>query len=54
MFRYEIFIHAVTDNVYVDHFNMGLKEAGLLRVSFGLLALFARALGGIVSNKLAL
>lgn len=34
-------------------FNMGLKEAGLTAGIFGLLALFARALGGIVSDKVA-
>ena len=33
---------------------MGLKEAGMTAGIFGLLALFARALGGIVSDKVAL
>jgi len=39
---------------YVDHFGLSLKSAGLAAGSFGLLALFARALGGWISDKLAL
>ncbi len=39
---------------YVDHFGLSLKSAGLAAGSFGLLALFARALGGWMSDKLAL
>jgi NNP family nitrate/nitrite transporter-like MFS transporter len=53
-FGIEIFIHNIAAMYYVDHFNMGLKEAGLTAGIFGLLALFARALGGIVSDKVAL
>jgi NNP family nitrate/nitrite transporter-like MFS transporter len=53
-FGIEIFIHNVAAMYYVDHFNMGLKEAGLTAGIFGLLALFARALGGIVSDKIAI
>lgn len=52
-FGIEIFIHNIAAMYYVDHFNMGLKEAGLTAGIFGLLALFARALGGIVSDKVA-
>ena len=39
---------------YVDHFNMGLKEVGWFNRFgiFGSFALFARALGGIISIKL--
>ena len=40
-------------NYYVDHFHLSLKEAGIAAGSFGLLALFARALGGWVSDKAA-
>ncbi|RLZ08981.1 MFS transporter [Acinetobacter sp. 2JN-4] len=53
-FGIEIFIHNIAAMYYVDHFNMGLKEAGLTAGIFGLLALFARALGGIVSDKVAM
>ncbi|KAB1857992.1 MFS transporter [Acinetobacter tandoii] len=53
-FGIEIFIHNVAAMYYVDHFNMGLKEAGSTAGIFGLLALFARALGGIVSDKIAI
>ena len=52
-FGIEIFIHNIAAMYYVDHFNMGLKEAGLTAGIFGLLALFARVLGGIVSDKVA-
>jgi len=38
---------------YVDHFGLTLKQAGLAAGSFGLLALFARALGGFLSDKMA-
>ncbi|QNH52215.1 MFS transporter [Acinetobacter venetianus] len=53
-FGIEIFIHNIAAMYYVDHFNMGLKEAGMTAGIFGLLALFARALGGILSDKVAL
>jgi NNP family nitrate/nitrite transporter-like MFS transporter len=38
---------------YVDHFKLTLGEAGMAAGSFGLLALFARALGGWLSDKAA-
>ena len=52
-FGVEIFIHGVAASYYVDRFGLTLASAGLAAGSFGLLALFARALGGIVSDKLA-
>jgi MFS transporter, NNP family, nitrate/nitrite transporter len=52
-FGIEIFIHNIAAVYYVDHFSLTLKEAGLAAGSFGLLALFARALGGWVSDKMA-
>ncbi len=40
---------------YVDQFKMDLKTAGLTAGIFGLpWVLFARALGGIISDKVAL
>ncbi|MBF7694569.1 MFS transporter [Acinetobacter rathckeae] len=53
-FGIEIFIHNVVAMYYVDQFKFGLKEAGLTAGIFGLLALFARALGGIVSDRIAI
>lgn len=53
-FGIEIFIHTIAASYYVDKFNFGLKEAGMAAGVFGLLALFARALGGYVSDKIAI
>lgn len=53
-FGIEIFIHNIAAVYYVDHFNLSLKQAGLAAGSFGLLALFARALGGWLSDKMAM
>lgn len=52
-FGVEIFIHTMAASYYVDQFDFGLKEAGMAAGIFGLLALFARALGGFVSDKVA-
>ncbi|MHA3892124.1 MFS transporter [Acinetobacter sp. GXMZU3951] len=52
-FGIEIFIHNIVAMYYVENFDFGLKEAGLAAGIFGLLALFARALGGIISDKVA-
>ncbi|CAH0165779.1 putative nitrate transporter NarT [Massilia sp. Bi118] len=52
-FGIELFIHNVAAVYYVDHFKLSLKEAGMAAGSFGLLALFARALGGWLSDKAA-
>ncbi|MES2260461.1 MAG: MFS transporter [Pseudomonadota bacterium] len=53
-FGVEIFIHNIAAVYYVDHFKLSLKEAGMAAGSFGLLALFARALGGWMSDKFAI
>jgi len=52
-FGVELFVHNVAASFYVDRFQLDLQSAGMAAGSFGLLALFARALGGIVSDKLA-
>ena len=52
-FGIELFVHNVAASYYVDHFQLDLQSAGLAAGSFGLLALFARALGGIVSDRVA-
>lgn len=52
-FGVEIFIHSVAASYYVERFGLSLTDAGLAAGSFGLLALFARALGGIASDRIA-
>ncbi|WP_312486976.1 MFS transporter [Massilia timonae] len=53
-FGIEIFIHNIAAVYYVEHFDLSLAQAGMAAGSFGLLALFARALGGWLSDKAAL
>ncbi|WP_237561490.1 MFS transporter [Frateuria defendens] len=52
-FGIELFVHGVAAGYYVDHFGLNLGAAGLAVGGFGLLALFARALGGLASDRLA-
>jgi MFS transporter, NNP family, nitrate/nitrite transporter len=52
-FGIELFVHNVAASYYVDRFNLDLQTAGLAAGSFGLLALFARAMGGMLSDRLA-
>jgi NNP family nitrate/nitrite transporter-like MFS transporter len=52
-FGVEIFMHNIAALYYVEQFGLSLKAAGFAAGSFGLLALFARALGGIVSDRVA-
>jgi NNP family nitrate/nitrite transporter-like MFS transporter len=52
-FGIEIFIHNIAAIYYVDHFQLSLAQAGMAAGSFGLLALFGRALGGWTSDQLA-
>ena len=52
-FGIELFVHNVAASYYVDHYKLSLQSAGMAAGSFGLLALFARALGGIFSDRLA-
>ena len=49
-FGIELFVHNVAASYYVDRFKLDLQSAGMAAGSFGLLALFARALGGIFSR----
>jgi NNP family nitrate/nitrite transporter-like MFS transporter len=52
-FGVELTIHNMASIYFVDKFALDVKTAGLYVGCFGLLALFARALGGLVSDKLA-
>jgi NNP family nitrate/nitrite transporter-like MFS transporter len=52
-FGIEIFIHNIAAVYYVDKYGLSLGAAGLAAGSFGLLALFARALGGWLSDRFA-
>ena len=52
-FGIEIFIHNIAAIYYVDHYGLSLGAAGMAAGSFGLLALFARALGGWLSDRSA-
>ena len=52
-FGIEIFIHNIAASYYVDSYGLTLQSAGLAAGIFGGLALFARALGGIFSDRIA-
>jgi MFS transporter, NNP family, nitrate/nitrite transporter len=52
-FGVEVFMHNIAALYYVNHFNLSLRDAGLAAGLFGLLALFARALGGWLSDRAA-
>lgn len=50
-FGIEITIDNIATLYFVDNFNLGLKEAGIIAGLFGLMNIFARALGGIFGDK---
>jgi NNP family nitrate/nitrite transporter-like MFS transporter len=52
-FGIELFVHNVAASYYVDRFKLSLQSAGMAAGAFGLLALFARAVGGMISDRLA-
>jgi NNP family nitrate/nitrite transporter-like MFS transporter len=52
-FGVELFIHGVAAGYYLNRFHLTIVQAGYAAGSFGLLALFARALGGIFSDRIA-
>lgn len=52
-FGVELFIHGIAVTYYFNKFHMSVENAGYAVGAFGLLALFARALGGIFSDKIA-
>jgi NNP family nitrate/nitrite transporter-like MFS transporter len=50
-FGVELTIHNVAASYFHDRFALGLKQAGMLAGSFGVLALFARSLGGYLGDR---
>ena len=52
-FGVELFVHSIAVTYYYNKFHLSVENAGYAVGAFGLLALFARALGGIFSDKVA-
>jgi NNP family nitrate/nitrite transporter-like MFS transporter len=52
-FGVELTIHNIAAIYYVDRFGLSLTTTGIYVGTFGLLALFARAFGGIASDRIA-
>jgi MFS transporter, NNP family, nitrate/nitrite transporter len=52
-FGIELTIHNLAAIYYVDRFGLSMRTAGIYVGCFGLLALFARALGGLLSDRVA-
>jgi NNP family nitrate/nitrite transporter-like MFS transporter len=51
-FGIEITIDNIAALYFIDNFNLGIKEAGIIAGLFGFMNLFARALGGMFSDKI--
>ncbi len=52
-FGVELFVHSIAATYYFNRYRLSLADAGFAVGAFGLLALFARALGGLLSDKVA-
>ena len=52
-FGVELFVHSIAATYYFNRYQLSLESAGLAVGAFGLLALFARAVGGLISDKVA-
>ncbi len=52
-FGVELFVHSIAVTYYYNKFHLSVENAGYAVGAFGLLALFARAVGGIFSDKIA-
>jgi NNP family nitrate/nitrite transporter-like MFS transporter len=50
-FGIEITIDNIATLYFVDNFHIGIKEAGIIAGLFGVMNIFARALGGIFGDK---
>ena len=52
-FGVELFVHGIAVTYFFNRYSMTVENAGFAVGAFGLLALFARALGGILSDRVA-
>lgn len=52
-FGVELFVHSIAATYYFNRYQLSLEDAGLAVGAFGLLALFARAVGGLMSDRIA-
>lgn len=52
-FGVELFVHSIAVTYYYNHYQLSIEDAGFAVGAFGLLALFARAVGGLLSDKIA-
>ena len=52
-FGVELFVHSIAVTYYFNRYAMTVENAGFAVGAFGLLALFARALGGLLSDRVA-
>jgi NNP family nitrate/nitrite transporter-like MFS transporter len=52
-FGVELFVHGIAATYYFNKFHLSVENAGFAVGAFGALALFARALGGILSDRIA-
>ena len=50
-FGIEITIDNIATLYFIDNFHLGLKEAGIIAGTFGMMNIFARALGGVFGDK---
>jgi MFS transporter, NNP family, nitrate/nitrite transporter len=50
-FGIEITIDNIATLYFIDNFSLGLKEAGIIAGTFGMMNIFARALGGVFGDK---
>lgn len=50
-FGIEITIDNIATLYFIDNFQLGLKEAGVIAGTFGMMNIFARALGGVFGDK---
>ena len=50
-FGIEITIDNIATLYFIDNFHLGLKEAGVIAGTFGMMNIFARALGGVFGDK---
>jgi MFS transporter, NNP family, nitrate/nitrite transporter len=50
-FGIEITVDNIATLYFIDNFDLGLKEAGVIAGTFGMMNIFARALGGVFGDK---